>query len=100
MSAPRNPAFGPVTESDLPPLDDHLKTITSNKTRIGKVYDFLFGQIADVFPKTATSIDWIDDNGAVDFILILAATEHMADLPNRKRLVELVEAAMPKEEAK
>jgi hypothetical protein len=95
MSAPRNPSFGPIEESSIPPLDSHLKTLANNKTRIGKVYDYLLGDICRMVITNAVAFKAGAFSSAL--IGILAETEHVADLPNRKRLIELIEAAMPNE---
>lgn len=86
-----NPAYGPISERGLPPLDQHLQSLTINKTRIGKVYDFLLGKFIERLDAEMLSIS---GHFCCETLEILAATEAYHDLPNRKRLVELIEKAM------
>lgn len=100
-----NPAFGPVVpdkDRSIPPLDQHLKSLTIEKTRIGKVYDFLLGGIVkQVEAAERLGVELGETmNLRETALLSLVATEGYHELPNRKRLVELIEKAMPKEGAK
>jgi len=70
------------------------------ETRTGKVYDWYLGQACEWFESNIKSgipdgvlrsWDHVFFSSAVRDLL---ATEAYADLPNRKRLVELVEKAM------
>jgi hypothetical protein len=99
MSAPRNPSFGPIEESSIPPLDSHLKTLANNKTRIGKVYDHLIGEFLRDHdqPGMIVNAEEIVRDAPMHIIAFLALTEGMPDLPNRVKLIELIEATMPKD---
>jgi len=119
-----NPAFGPQgietayeamarAERDagrsVPPLDQHLKSLTIEKTRLGKVYDYLLGEQcksleSSMNPRIFDTVAEMHDNlrkivsiQAITLLWGLAATEGYIELPNRKRLIALVEQAMAKE---
>jgi hypothetical protein len=101
-----------MSDSDrsIPPLDQHLKTIKEqwnedrvHRTRMDKAIDFLIGEWID-------EAEWeqhdkhppclihkvICKRYASNAIALLELTATRPHLPNRIRLLELVEAAMPK----
>jgi hypothetical protein len=61
----------------------------AERTRMDKAIDFLLGEMCkdQEFPPG-------------ELIVVLSATGFRPNLKNRQRLLELIEASMPKEEAK
>jgi hypothetical protein len=61
----------------------------ADRTRIDKAIDFLLGKMCEdtEFPPG-------------ELIVVLSATGFRPNLANRQKLLELIEAEMPKEEAK
>ena len=88
----------------IPPLDDHLQSIRYSATKMAKVYDFLLGEFVRysidtcLKPQSGHIVYGPVCINSESIITLLAATVAYPDLPNRKALIELVEAAMPKEE--
>jgi hypothetical protein len=91
-----------MSDSDrsIPPLDQHLKTITDNgrvrSTQMDKVIDWLVKGIATRLERNIRNGHGMDFSETAESLLILEATRHRPHLPNRQRLLELVEASMPK----
>jgi hypothetical protein len=94
-----------MSDSDrsIPPLDQHLKTIKEqwnedrvHRTQMDKVIDWLVKGIATRLERNIRNGHGMDFSDTAESLLILEATRHRPHLPNRQRLLELVEAAMPK----
>jgi len=98
----------------IPSLESHVEAVARNATRLDKAIDFLIGEfIGQHFEPRGLKEDGqpiavCDEKGLSLAIWlhcerclhILELTRHRPDLPNRIRLLELVEKAMPPEETK
>lgn len=91
----------PDKHRSLPPLIEDIQQIHADRSRMDKAIDFLLGIVCDRIENHAREFvaEAVHDT-ASDLVWILEATRHRPNLPNRQRLLELVEAAMPKEKTR
>lgn len=105
MSIPENPSFGPkgietaieaIARSQQISIAEAEKQLNSirtslkiEETRLGKIYDFAFGLLCMRF-----SVRTVSPDEFIESCRLLAVTESMPELPNRKKLVSVLEIAM------